>query len=706
MSIKIDEMLGLLMKDLEAEASADVVSTARNVSAATVGWLNDTGISNGRYGRYKTTQISNTFSTESLSTIGGNRIVELLETCKVPASRRGEAAAAVGIILARAALAGGNCSAMMESHSSQAKSAVGTIALESLLPENVRGDVTGSFEHFGVDTDKLEADLVTAITITLMKFHNTITPRLLHTVSSTNPLISVRRDEYLVYDLADDSTAMTPVLSLYDSPDMVENELQKIVPLAATNKGIVVDGFVPMSTDINLFAASINASKYGHGTTNRTDLIAEAARVESILLKLTWNNGEDTPVANEMIEIPVPGSRGRLQRMRDAVSYERSANVDFVVRIGNTTKNVSGVASGALGGFFGDGVTDTDGYLVRVRITPTLNIRTSDVSVYGGLTLTLVDADGEAVTDGYTETDIAISLSGVKFDVRYSEENFRKTSIISTQEVKELNYTIPQGRFYSADRPIISDPSGEERTKQIANLQRIAGIGQDSVTRKTLVGFLDTVNDEAAAFAVDPKNNPRPGLFYAAGGKVNPTVVYADLDFTKMDAFDDSRKKEAIGGRTEGVFQAVVTDLMSGSKIQQQLGDAVLEFRALCSCEVLGKIIAMGSESVDAPEGCEYAMKLPDGHIIGFVTTTFTDQANDITLMVYIKGAPSSDLNFAQNRNIGTFAAAFTAAHPDTASAERIMASVREFPIPLNIVGAVITVKGVDQATFKAEVTA
>lgn len=692
------------MKQDSGQVASDIVGTARALAAKAGQFLTDEGISSGQPGSHGVTRVAGSFGLESLSALGHDRVATFVEEAGVPEQYRQAACEEMKIILARAAEAGGNTASICTSHFSRVESTVASkcIGMESLLPDSMRGSyaITGGMEHFGVDTDKLEADLVTAITVSMMKWHNAIAPRLLPTIASVNPLVVYRRDEYLVFDLADSEDELTPVLALYANPDKVTNELKQIVPLA-THDDIDTEGFIPVNKDINLFDVAKDAAKYGHGTTNRTDLVADNIRVDSILLSLTWDNGVDAAVEDELVEVSVPGSRGRLHRIPDAESTVRSVALAFSAKLTKDTLNVSGAASGALVGFFG---ANTDAYSVKFGVTPTVNIRTSNASAYGNITPSLVDAAGEAVTSGYTESHLTIALVGVKLDARYSEENFRKSSIISTQSSSELMYEVPPGRFYGADRSHLADASGEDRTRQIANLQRIAAIGQDSTVLKALTGYIDTVNDETAAYVADPKNNPRPGAFYAAGGKVNPSVVYADLDFTKIDSFDDSRRKQAIGGRVEGVLAAVVCDLMQKSKMKQQMGQSKLVFRALCSGEVLGKIIGMGTQkAAEASEGVEYAMELPDGTIVEFITTTFDSQGDDILMVPYLKDAPSSDLNFAHNRSCGTFVAAFTATHPDTASAERIMASVREAPLPTNIVGAIITVKGIDTASFKVD---
>jgi hypothetical protein len=699
---KIETFLASLQAERGSGVSGDIVGQARKIADKTGVFLKERGVTTGAMEAHGSHRIAASFGLEGAAELGATGIKQFVQDCGVPARHIDAACDEIAVLLARAAEAGGQKIAMIKGHFGRVDSNTATkcVAYESLLPDSLRGAYSAGIEHFGVDTDRLESDLVTAITVSIMKWHNTIMPRLLHTISSTNPLVRYIRYEHLVYDLANSETEMIPVLDLYADPSVVGNELKQIIPLA-TSADIDYNGFIPVNKNINLFQVSLDADKYGHGTVNRTDLIADAVLLESVLLKLNYDNGDamvPVVVEDELIEITIPKSIARLHRASDNSSVVRTRAVSYTATLNKTTKNVNGTASGALVALFG---AATDAVKLGLKLTPTIDIRTSIASAYGALIPTFTDVNGETLApEAYDPTFLTIELVGVKLDARYSEENFRKSSIIVTQESRELLYEVPQGRFYGADRSHLEDANADSRTVQVTNLQRVAGIGQDYTGIKAILGFLDTVKDETAAFAIDPLNNPRPGLHYAAGGKVIPTVIYRDMDFTNIDQFDDSRRQAAIGGRIEGVLSGVICDLLTGSRLPQQMSGGKLTFRALTSQEIVSKIIGFGTKKADVEGGVEAAIELPDGTVIEFITTSFDLIGDDIIILPFLKESPDSDLNFAHNRSCGTLTCAFTATHPSTASAERIMASVREAPVPTDVVGAIVTVKGIENAVF------
>ena len=350
-----------------------------------------------------------------------------------------------------------------------------------------------------------------------------------------------------------------------------------------------------------------------------------------------------------------------------------------------------------------DGGTN-DKINVNINLTPTLDVRTSDFKAYGALEVGAVAEDGTAAQTNTLNT-VTFTIVGVEVEARQAEENFRRTSIISTQETATLQYEIPAGRTFGADRSHKEASDADARNKQVANLINIATIGIDEVAIKTIESYLDTVADENVAYAADPINNKRPGDLFAAGGKIIPTVINDTLDLSSVDSFDDSRRRQAIIHKVESFFGSVVCDLMQQSLMRQQMAPgSKLVLRCLTTGTLLSNVFAVGSTTGEdnSAAGVEYTMELPDGTLVEFVTTTFKSFGQKALMIPFIREDASSDLNFGHNRNCGTHVAAFNATM-DGANAQRIMASVRELVVPSNVVGASITVTGVDVANFRSE---
>lgn len=646
--------------------------------------------------------VNSSFGLEGLSDVGSTGVSELVEQLGVPAEYQSSAAAEIALILANAAAGKGSTATTLATHFKRPDATdmqLSAIELDSILPDFLQGSFSAGMEHFGADTNKLSADVTTAIAITAMKYHNTIAGRMLPTLPTQNPVVRYIREEELVFDLAAETDQLIPLTTVYKNPSLIKNKLRKIVPQAAyvTESGAVVaeEGFLPLGSGVNLAEAGLDASdpKYGAVTMNRTDMVAEGASIEEVLVSIDADSGGD-PVK---FAVTVPNGQSTLLHVPGGVSTARRASVKFSADIGIDQLNLLGAVVADVETILGP--TSTDKLRLTFNLTANLDNRTFMADSFGIMDIVIVNAAGVALVDQTALDPATISFDGVKLDACYSEENFRKSSIIGTQEVSELRFVVPQGRFYGADRSHLEDSTGERRTSQIAMLQRLAGTGQDAIMTETIEGIIARVNDETIAHTADPIANPRPGLKYAAGGKVIPSVIYGFLNLGGIDAFDDAHLAAAIGGRVNVIFGAIITDLMQASMMRQQMMGEKLVIRALCSGTLLGKVFAMGTKSVAATNGSEYSLELPDGTKVEFVTTTNEDIGDRVIMVPYLSN-PESDLNFGHNRSLGTVVCGFDVTHPDTASAKRIMASLREAPIPTNVVAAVVTVKGLDEAQF------
>ncbi len=679
-------------------AAGDVVSAVAALSRKAKVFLQDKGIVAATESLSGVLDPSNSFSIESLATLDDVAIAGLIEDANIPESCRVAAAQEIAIILGRAAVSGGNSATILSEHlhvlSNDDSAQRNVIGFENILPMVVQQEYKAGMagmEMFGVNTNQLTADLVTSITVSLMKWHSLISTRMMPTIPSANPLVQYKRPEYMVYDLSDSENEVFPVLELNTDPSRVANELKKIEVIASGNADISVDGYLPLDKDINILAVSTIAGKVGYTTFNRTDLVADDIKLETVQITL------DDSSTVETFNITIPASRGRLHRVPNAKSTVRSTSVVYTVALDINTLQSDGGASAHLTTILG-----ATGEVINLtlRLTPTVDIATGISSVYGSYTIAYAMPNGDDAVTTSDMSSVDVAILGVAIDARYNEENYRKAAIVATQEVRSLQFEVPPGRAYGADRSHAADSSGSEQQLQVANLRRLAAIGQDIVALNSINGFMDTVKDETAAYAIDSKNNQRPGTNYPAGGMVNPCIIEKVLDFASIDTFDDGHLVDAVSSRVAVIFNAAVSDMLTISHLRTQMAPgSKLVMRCLCSGEVLSKIVSLGARAVEASDEIEYAMELSDGTILEFVTTTFQQIGSDILMVPFISGAPTSPLNFGHNRSCGTIVAAFDATS-DTASHKRLMATVREIPIPTNIVGVRISVTGITGATF------
>jgi hypothetical protein len=690
-------LASLESKSKTGKVSGDMLATAKNVSSCVTSFITShtIGTTQEEIGSFK---INSAFDESAFESIGEDAILTLVRESGVPEAYVGSAAGSVAAILHRATKTRDFASAIaMQNKKSEANGTKSIISYEDLMPQSVHQFyVQPGLEVFGATSDKVISDLQVAITVSLLKWHNTITPRVLSNIPTTEPVVNYVREEVKVYNLGDTIDKDKSIIDLYSNPASITNELTKIAPLYANKVGseILADGILAFGKEASLIALGVIANKVGFDKYNRTDIVADGVKLETVIVSIKV--GSDTG----LYTVSIPASRGRLTRVSNTISTVRAANIthtavmtkDTAARA-TTTDTIDSIV----------GVTG-DKLLVKLELSPRIDIRNGNITTLGSVSVSAVsEANGTA--DSATTTALGtatVTLYGYGVDARYAEENNRKSNIATTTERTQLSYEIPQGRNFVLDVPLHGPVVNA--TQNHANLHSIVRIGQDNVTLQMIAGVLASVGIAAEAYAANPVPENNPGALYAAGGRVRPTYVSSTLAMAGVDSFDDSRRQEAIQGRVMTHLGSVVQEIMAGSFLGQQLdGASAPTFRLITSPTILGNIVGAkpGEYQGDSANGVELTLKLTSGAILECVTTTFADFSDKIIIIPFLAGNPASDLNFGHNRDFGTIVGSYT--HSDNNSAvQRLLANVRELPVPTNAVGAIIDVTGIDAATLRA----
>jgi hypothetical protein len=698
--------LDTFLKSLASEyqdggLTGDLLTAAKDIACTVGDFLtsNSIGVTKEDTGVFR---INSSFDEPKFDAIGFGAIKQLIEAAKVPQAFRAQAAASVAVILHKAASAGKDFSdhALLQTKRAENNGSRSLISVEDLLPSGMQNSfVTSSMEAFGATSDKVLADLQIAVTVSLLKWHNTLTPRILQNIPTTEPAVSYIREEIKVYNLDDDVESDKSVIDLYQDPTIVTNKLTRIEPLLANKVGseVVADNVLAFGKEAMLLKLGINANVYGTDKINRTDIVADGVKMESVVISIAYDGG-----TAEEFTILIPESRARLTRSGNNVSTLRVANISHTAVLDVASKNDLGVVSTVMTSILG---TTGDKLVIKLEASPRIDIRNGATFALGSVAFSAINSANVALTTGTTVgklADTAVTLGGYTLDARYNEENNRKSNIATTTERTQLTYEIPQGRNFVLDVP--HNGPTVDRTRNVANIHNVIRIGQDNVSLQMVNTVLEEVGLLAAAYAADPKASNRPGSKYAAGGRVRPTFVSATLDMAPVDSFDDSRRQDAIEGRTLTFLTAIISEMMTKSFYMRQLdGSVAPTFRVITSVDVLSNVLGArpGTSQIDASNGVELALKLSSGVVLEIVTTTFSSVADKIIIIPYVASDPNSDLNFGHNRDYGTIVGSYPYSDGG-AAVHRLLANVRELPIPTNAIGAIIDVTGIPTAVYRA----
>lgn len=707
-----------MVRDETAKAagivSADLVSLATEIGEHVQSFLAENNIARQKEsnGAWIATE---SFTSDTLPEVGIESILTLLEGTNVPQKNRMQAAEAVALILGRNATGGSAGDAWGRQGMSQTDFGGSLISMEDMYPSHISAlfkDSRMSTESFGTNQDAVLVDMKIAITVSLMKWHTTLTPRMLAVMGTSTPIVQYKKETLVVYDLNNPSNVDTRVIDLYEDPALVSNELKQIVPAEANDTAddvLVSDGIVRFDKKANLLELSIDATKYGYTTINRTDIVADGVLMEKVYIELS------DLVDTETFELLIPKSKGRLSRQNNGESSIRAANIQHTVLLTAATTESDGSAS-TLMTKLGD---PADAIAVTLQLKPEIDLKTGIAYALGGFSVAAANVGGLTPNAG-TDTLVAniitntvpggagAGLTGYALDAKFSEENMRKSDIAVTNETGQLAYNIPTGRNYLIDYAM-----GDDRANagtNAANLNAVIRIGQDDRALKLIEAVMLEVKDANALKVAIGAAALDIGQFYAAGNKVRPTVLETTLDLGGITTDRDDVRFQLITSRTEAFLTSVIAELHTKSFFTNQLinGQAPV-YRVVTSNKVKDNVLGVqhyhnhltdGAAPVSG-DGVELRIVLKSGVILEVVTTTFASMDTKMIIIPFLPGQPKSELNFGTNWDYGTMVGHYHHSDGHAATNRRIYANTRELPVPTNVLGAIVTVDNIEEAMFR-----
>jgi hypothetical protein len=686
-------------EDKAYDDTVDLVSVAAEIGKHVDGFLTSNNLVKTKAGA----RVANEgLSVETLdSEIAFDDISSLVEACNIPARHHRAAMESVALCLHKAVAGSsdpGDAWATQFAMESNVDHHTSTIGLDTVFPESsLEGMDSGmpATESFGAGIDRVLPDMKVAMVVSIMRFHTGVTNRMVHTRTTSTPMIQYSKETVEVFDNADSSSPVTKLIQLYEDPSLVSTELKPIVPLADNDGSgedsvLVQDGIIKFGKKAPLLELSIDATKPGHTRINYTDLVADSVHQGSVFITL-----KDGVNSDETFEVEIPSASGRLTRIANtADSADRAATIEYTGMLAKGALTTTGSASVIL-----DGLEDGEAIKVAMSLRPTINLKSGLVDNHGSFSLSAYSPTGtpSAAADTLLGTlkSNAPALMGYKMDAKFSEENFRKSSIIARSQVQSMAYNLPTGKNY-----ILDCAHGQELPdRRLQDLVKIIGIGQDKKNLDDITAVLDHVYNQ---YRVD---KDALSTQYVAGGQIRPYVYQDTMDMSKVVS-QYMRTSDRTGDIKQFVITymtAVMEKIFQATFYTQQLpAGAKPTFKCVTTGYILGNVLStphihnhLERGKSGGSNGVEYTLVLDNGTVIEVVTTTFKQMEGKMLFIPIIPGDPKSNLNYGHNWDNGTIVGHYTVT-ADRSSFKRMYANSRELIFPTCPIGAVIDVTNIE----------
>lgn len=660
-----------------------------------------------------------------LANMGLSSIDNLLMSAQIPDSKQDEARRAVMVLLAKMKACNGSDERYRSQHfmhgSRQAADGaklsqnVSTVYAPALAG-NISSIGMPSSESFGADIDKVLPDIRASLAVTLLQFHRGLMDRIMHRRTSASPYVKYVVPYSEVYDMLKSNDASSkvrnqgdhiePFINLYGDPRSVSTNLQPVVPLTANDtEGVLyADGFLKFNVRANMFDLSAIANQLGKTHYNYTDLISENVVLNSVLIELTVDG------KTEVFAVPMANVNGsRLQMQANTVdSGIRAAIVPYTHALKSTSKTIHGTDSELLAV-----CTDTDFLKLEMTVGAQVNIKYADVEGYGYVRAFAYNKSGAAVAKPVADmlAKATVRLAAYDIDMRYSEENLRKSNLAIRHNVRTFDFEISNGRNIMVDYSF-----NEEMPEFLMSLVTEAtSLGQDhrgiDVIIKQLMHVFDVTNVENQ----HPDFRSRlekVGFQYVAAQLVRPVVYLNTIDLANVDTIRSGDVLGDIRQYVEWELLNLISLLYQNSFYKHQLkaGEAPM-FKVFTSSVILENLLSIPHyhNHLDRETPCdgttvEYRRVLPNGTILDCVTVTFNYMRDKIVMIPYRESDPESVLNFGHHWDFGTFVAHYNP-QLDNAVNKRVFSNSRAMPIPTNPMGLFFDVKNISKLIDMFEVT-
>ena len=329
--------------------------------------------------------------------IGTTEILNLVDSCKIPASYRVAAAQSVANVIETY-----KSPNPIASHFKKVDNATSKIKFDGelrdvsdiysaeMIANEYFTEPMTSLESFGVDSHNTIIDAKIAIAITILKFHQGIMPRFLPNRATSSNIVIYNVDRLELYDFnkASADTAQEryssdhriPFIEIYGNPSNANTDAQPIVVKESNDTAddfVFQDGYLYIGKNANLFDLAKDPTTPGYDYVDYTDLVSSGSKVEAVVLELKYDDGSGTTY-DEFIEINTSDHQGSRFTMNANASdaSDRMCNLDFMQFLDNNQVKMDGTASNIMALF-------DSNHAIKTEITANgkINLKTSYINV-------------------------------------------------------------------------------------------------------------------------------------------------------------------------------------------------------------------------------------------------------------------------------------------------------------------------------------
>ena len=651
-----------------------------------------------------------------LNRVSESAVRNLVRACEVPPKFEDQACQAVAVFMSKLQACAGNDELYRSQHFGRSREALDSPSLKNNMEvtfapglfDVVNATGIPSQEAFGADIDKVLPDIRASLAVTLLQFHRGILDRIMHRRTAASPYIKYVVPYAEVYDMLKSNDPdyrvryegehIQPFIEMYGDPRVVSNQLTPIIPLMSndTESVLYADGYVKFNVVANLFDLSRLPNQLGFTHYNFTDLVSENVVLNDVIVSLAKGGKK------EFFRIDLAHVQASKLQMKPNTNDSgiRQCTVTYTVRLLNTTKTVAGSESEILAD-----CTNTDFICLDLRLGTQINLKEGTTDGMGFATARAFNKNKVAVASAVANIvdGLEVTLEAYSLDVRYSEENLRKSNLAIRHHVRTFDFEISNGRNILVDYSF-----NEELPEFLMSLVTEAvSLGQDHRGLDIIITELMHVYDETNAENDSPNFRARRdkiGFQYVSSQMVRPVVYLNTIDLEQVDSIRSSDILGDIRQYVEWELLNLVSLIYQNSYYKHQLkpGEKPV-FKCLTSSVILENILSIphihnhlsNDESVDGST-VEYRRVLPNGTILDCVTTTFDYMRDKIVMIPYRESEPECVLNWGHNWDFGTFVAHYNP-QLDNGVNKRMFANARTMPIPTNPMGMYLDVRGLSK---------
>jgi hypothetical protein len=568
------------------------------------------------------------------------------------------------------------------------------------MSSTLNGIQTASQESFSVMSDYLLPDVKTHIVVTLLRLKfGIITNRIFPRRSQTEPWIQFVIENLEGYNMEDSMSLKHDIRNgrhrfwisdLLSDPSPVSMVLKPVIPLLINDTPpgtyLVADGILKPGIRVPLLDLTYDGSRPGYASTDYTDILSDGGRVEEIFFDLIIDDDGGTPASTTY-----HCSSGKLSAYDEAkfspIPNTPEANPGFRMStlrwktpILTTFKDATGNPV-AVPVTYGD---KSSGFYAVLKLEPVTEIDVREATAEMKVSASLVPYYDEDKIDLNSATyqkfitwlkRATVTITGYSVDLKFSEENLKKSTIALRSIPAEKIFAIVTGPNYLIDWSLRESAAPAD---VVNGLTQVMQIGLDDRNFDIIQDTLNDVYNRARAEYLEGEhlnNRQRIAESYVSGRKVKPTVIKTSFDFVAgVNTLRSSDYLSDVRSRAEAWLMQLLTQLIQESKYNLQLdAGEVTHFKVITSLPIFSAVFATPTihahieakypqgdtpiGSGQAVDGIEYTKILSNGFKVTFVIAPYDKIQNKLIGVINREQHPSSDLNFGINADYGVFTA-------------------------------------------------